>query len=89
MHWGVTVRALDMRWYIANSMLRTSLAIIIIMIIISNKREWNNWFIKTTQKNHVLDLADFALQEPPEDNLMVLFLRHGIINNYSTCVRWI
>ena len=36
----------------------------------SNKREWINCFIKT---NHgiLLDLADFALQKQPEDNLMV------------------
>ena len=38
--------------------------------LISNKREWNNCFIKSNQEI-LLDLADFALQEQPEDNLMV------------------
>ena len=35
----------------------------------SNKREWNNCFIKN---NHeiLLDLAVFAFQEQPKDNLM-------------------
>ena len=44
----------------------------------SNKREWNNCFTKT---NHeiLLDLADFALQEQPEGNLMVT-------NNFSGMV---
>ena len=37
---------------------------------ISNKHEWNNCFFKTKQEI-LLDLADFAFQEQPEDNLMV------------------
>ena len=37
---------------------------------ISNKREWNNRFIKNNQEI-LLDLAYFALQEQPEDNLKV------------------
>ena len=37
---------------------------------ISNKREWNNCFIKNYQEI-LLDLANFALQEQTEDNLMV------------------
>ena len=38
--------------------------------LISNKRKWNNIFIKNDQEI-LLDLADFALKEQPEDNLMV------------------
>ena len=40
--------------------------------LISNNREWNKYFIKNNQKTllHV-DLADLALQEQPEGNLMV------------------
>ena len=38
--------------------------------LISNKREWNNCFIKNNQEI-LLDFADFALQEQLEDNLMV------------------
>ena len=40
--------------------------------LISNKREWNNCFIKNNEKI-LLDHADFALQEQAEDNLMVVF----------------
>ena len=40
--------------------------------LISNKREWNNFFIENNQEI-LLDLADFALQEHQEDNLMVYF----------------
>ena len=36
----------------------------------SNKREWSNCFIKNSQEI-LLDLADFALQEQPEENSMV------------------
>ena len=42
--------------------------------LISNKREWNNCFIKNNQEI-LLDLADFALQEQPEDNLMATISR--------------
>ena len=38
--------------------------------VISNNREWNNYFIKNTQELFLV-LADFALQEQPEDNLMI------------------
>ena len=38
--------------------------------LISNKREWNNCFVKNNQEI-LLDLADFALQEQTEDNLIV------------------
>ena len=40
------------------------------MHTISNKCEWNNCFIKNNQEI-LQDLSDFALQEQPEDNLMV------------------
>ena len=39
--------------------------------LISNKREWNNCFIKNHQKI-LLDFADFAWLEQPEGNLMDL-----------------
>ena len=39
--------------------------------LISNKREWPNCFIKNNQEV-LLDLADFALQEQSEDNLMAV-----------------
>ena len=38
--------------------------------LISNKREWNNCFIKNNQEI-LLDFADFAMQEQLEDNLLV------------------
>ena len=37
--------------------------------LISNKRKWNNCFIKNHQKI-LLDFADFAWLEQPEGNLM-------------------
>ena len=40
--------------------------------LISNKREWNNCFIKNNQEI-LLYLDDFALQEQAEDNVMVAF----------------
>ena len=42
--------------------------------LISNKRKWNNCFIKNSREI-LLDLADFALQEQTEDNLMVAISR--------------
>ena len=42
--------------------------------LMSNKREWNYYFIKNNQEI-LLDLADFAFQEQSEDNLMVTFSR--------------
>ena len=50
---------------------------------ISNKREWNNYFIKNNQEI-LLDPADFTLQEQPEDNIMVYISRawyNGLINH--------
>ena len=48
--------------------------------LICNKCGWKNCFVKNNQEI-LLDLADFALQEKPEDNLtiIVLFLWHGIM----------
>ena len=42
--------------------------------LISNKRQWNKnyCFIKNNQEL-LLDLADFALQELPEDNITFAF----------------
>ena len=37
--------------------------------LISNKREWKNCFIKNNQ-DILLDLADLALQDKPDDNFM-------------------
>ena len=51
--------------------------------LISNKHKWNNCFIKNNQET-LLDLADFALQEQPEDNSMSLFLGHGIMAHTYT-----
>ena len=42
--------------------------------LISNKREWNNCFIKNNQEI-LLALADLTLQEQEEDNLMVAISR--------------
>ena len=48
--------------------------------LISNARKWNNCFIEIQQEMS-LDLADFALQEQTEDNLIVAqFLWHGVMN---------
>ena len=52
--------------------------------IISNKCEWNDCLMKNNQEI-LLDLADFALQEQPEDNLMVAISRHVLaIGKYYT-----
>ena len=50
--------------------------------LISNKREWNNCFIKN---NHEiwLDLADLTLQEQLEDNLMVASSRAWYNGSYT------
>ena len=37
--------------------------------LISNKRKWNNCFIKNNQEM-LLDLTDIAVREEPEDNLV-------------------
>ena len=56
---------------IANEARSTELAI---YHLISNKCEWNNCFIKNN-KEILLNLADFALQEQLEGNLMVAISR--------------
>ena len=40
--------------------------------LISNKRKWNNCFIKNNQEM-LIHHADLALQEQAENNLMVAF----------------
>ena len=57
--------------------------------LVSNKREWNNCFIKNNQEM-LLDHADFALQEQAEDNLMVSWslLEHGIMAHIHGHVPW-
>ena len=46
--------------------------------LISNKREWNNCFTKNNQEI-LLGFADFALQEQPEEYLMVAISRTCIM----------
>ena len=50
--------------------------------LISNKREWKNCFIKNNQEM-MLDLADFALQEQPEENLIIIFTRAWYNGSYT------
>ena len=50
--------------------------------LISNKREWNKCVIKNNQ-DILLDLADFALQEQPEDNFMVAVFRAWYNGSYQ------
>ena len=54
--------------------------------LISNKREWNNCFIKNNREI-LLDLADFALQEQPEDNLMVAISRACYNGSYTMAAK--
>ena len=56
------------------------------VIVISNKREWNNCFIKNHHKI-LLDLANFALQEQPEDNLMVAISWAWRIGSYTMATK--
>ena len=56
--------------------------------LISNKREWNNFFIKSNQEI-LLDLADFALQEQTEDNLMVAIFRAWYNGSYTMAAKLI
>ena len=42
--------------------------------LISNKREWNDCFIKNNQEI-LLDLTNFSVQEQPDGNLMVSISR--------------
>ena len=50
--------------------------------LISNKREWNNCFIKNNQEI-MLDLVDFALQEQPEENLIIVLTREWYNGSYT------
>ena len=50
--------------------------------LISNKREWNNCFIKNNQEI-LVDFADFASQEQLEGNLMVSISRAWYNGSYQ------
>ena len=52
----------------------------------SKKREWNNCFIKSNQEM-LLDLADFALQEQLQDNLMVTNFRVWYNGSYTMAAK--
>ena len=54
--------------------------------LISNKREWNNCFIKNNQEL-LLYLADFALKEQPEDNSMVTIPRAWYNGSYTMAAK--
>ena len=53
---------------------------------ISNKHEWNNCFIENNQEI-LLDLANFALQEQPEDHLMVTISRSWYNDSYTMAAK--
>ena len=54
--------------------------------LISNKREWNNCFIKNNQET-LLAFADFALQEQLEENLMVSISRAWYNGSYTMAAK--
>ena len=54
--------------------------------LVSNKREWNNCFIKNN-KEMLLNLADFALQEQLEGNLMVAVSRAWYNGSYTMAAK--
>ena len=54
--------------------------------LISNKREWNNCFIKNNQEV-LLDLVGFALQEQREDNLAVAISWAWYNNSYTMAAK--
>ena len=54
--------------------------------LISNKREWNNCFIKNNREI-LLDLTDFAVQERPEGNLMVAISRPWYNCSYTMAAK--
>ena len=54
--------------------------------LISNKREWNNCFIKNN-KEILLNLADLALQEQQEGNLMVAISRAWYNGSYTMAAK--
>ena len=53
--------------------------------LISNKRDWNNYFIKNHQQV-LLDFADFAL-EKPEGNLMDAISRVWYNGSYTIAAK--
>ena len=54
--------------------------------LISNKREWNNCFIKNRQQI-LLDFADFAWLEQPEGNLMESISRVWYNGSYTIAAK--
>ena len=54
--------------------------------LISNKREWNNCFIKNHQQI-LLDFADFAWLEQPEGNLMDAISRVWYNGSYTIAAK--
>ena len=54
--------------------------------LISNKRKWNNCFIKNN-KEILVDFADFALQEQLEDNSMVSIFRAWYNGSYTMAAK--
>ena len=54
--------------------------------LISNKRKWNNCFIKNNQEI-LLDLTDFAVQEQPENNLMVAISQPWYNGSYTMAAK--
>ena len=54
--------------------------------LISNKREWNNCFIKNHQQI-LLNFADFAWLEQPEGNLMVAISRVWYNGSYTIAAK--
>ena len=54
--------------------------------LISNKCEWNNCFIKNNQEI-LLDFADFALREQPEDHSMVAISRAWYNGSYTMAAK--
>ena len=63
-----------MRWSIANEARRAELAI---TNLISNKREWNNCFIKNAPKYRKLDETK-SKNAPEITRLLTIFAEHGI-----------
>ena len=54
--------------------------------LISNKRKWNNCFIKNNREI-LLDLNDFAVQDRPEGNLMVAISRPWYNCSYTMAAK--
>ena len=53
-----------------------------------NKRKWHNCFTKNYEEL-LPDLADFAFQEQPEDNLMVAISRAWYNGSYTMAAKLI